>query len=68
MPMVHQFRTFANSSNMVLVTQIATISSMGVFAGTALCYNTVIMPSLRNFASTSSLAVWGEMFALAKRT
>ncbi|KAF9938424.1 hypothetical protein BGZ75_003793 [Mortierella antarctica] len=66
MPAAHEFRAFANSSNMLLFTKILTISSMGIFAGTALNYNTVIMPSLRNFASSSSLAVWAEMYLLAK--
>ncbi|KAF9576704.1 hypothetical protein EC968_005477 [Mortierella alpina] len=51
---------------MLLFTKIMTISSMGIFAGTALNYNTVVMPSLRKFASSSSLAVWAEMYLLAK--
>ena len=67
MPVAHEFRAFANSSNMLLFTKIVTISSMGIFAGTALNYNTVVMPSLRKFASSSSLAVWAEMYLLAKR-
>ncbi|KAI1299943.1 hypothetical protein EDD11_006345 [Mortierella claussenii] len=66
MPVAHEFRAFASSSNVLLVTKIATISSMGIFAGTALNYNTVVMPSLRKFASSSSLAVWAEMYVLAK--
>ncbi|KAG0266809.1 hypothetical protein BG011_000861 [Mortierella polycephala] len=66
MPMAHQFRAFANSYNVLLVTKIVTVSSMGIFAGTALNYNSIVMPSLRKFASSSSLAVWAEMCQLAK--
>ncbi|KAG0048975.1 hypothetical protein BGZ83_006160 [Gryganskiella cystojenkinii] len=66
MPIAHQFRAFTSSSNLLLITKIVTISSMGIFAGTALNYNTVTMPSLRKFASSSSLAVWAEMYHLAK--
>ncbi|KAG0088675.1 hypothetical protein BGZ93_002549 [Podila epicladia] len=64
--MAHQLRTFANSSNVLLVTQMITIGSMGVFAGGALSYSTMVMPTLRKFASTSSLAVWCEMYLIAK--
>jgi len=67
MPIAHQFRAFANSTNVLLIAKIVTISSMGIFAGTALNYNTITMPSLRKFASSSSLAVWAEMYQLAKR-
>ncbi|KAG0372195.1 hypothetical protein BGX24_000582 [Mortierella sp. AD032] len=66
MPIAHQFTAFASSSNILLVTKVITISSIGIFAGTALNYNTVVMPSLRKFASSSSLAVWSEMYLLAK--
>ncbi|GJJ72937.1 hypothetical protein EMPS_05295 [Entomortierella parvispora] len=66
MPIAHQFRAFTDSTNVLLIAKIATISSMGIFAGTALNYNTVTMPSLRKFASSSSLAVWAEMYQLAK--
>ncbi|KAI9241159.1 hypothetical protein MVEG_05646 [Podila verticillata NRRL 6337] len=62
----HQLRAFANSSNLLLVTKMITIGSMGVFAGGALSYSTMIMPTLRKFASTSSLAVWCEMYLIAK--
>ncbi|KAF8925976.1 hypothetical protein EDD21DRAFT_241895 [Dissophora ornata] len=66
MPTPHHFKAFASSSNLLLVTKIVTVSSMGIFTGTALCYNAIVMPSLRKFASTSSLAVWSEMFLLTK--
>ncbi|ORZ09332.1 hypothetical protein BCR41DRAFT_388303 [Lobosporangium transversale] len=66
MPVVHQFRAVANTSNVLLITKIVTISSMGIYAGSALNFNTVIMPSLRRFAWNSSLSVWGEMFILSK--
>ncbi|KAG0358285.1 hypothetical protein BC939DRAFT_462607 [Gamsiella multidivaricata] len=66
MPIAHQFRAFASSSNLLLVTNIVTVSSMGIFAGSALNYNTIIMPSLRRFASASSLSVWAEMYLLAR--
>ncbi|KAF9080543.1 hypothetical protein BGX29_001952 [Mortierella sp. GBA35] len=66
MPVAHEFKAFASSTNVLLVTKIVTISSIGIFAGTALNYNTIVMPSLRKFASSSSLAVWAEMFLLAK--
>ncbi|KAF9119791.1 hypothetical protein BGW39_011909 [Mortierella sp. 14UC] len=66
MPIAHQFTAFASSTNILLATKVITISSIGIFAGTALNYNTIVMPSLRKFASASSLAVWAEMFLLAK--
>ncbi|KAF9909320.1 hypothetical protein EC991_008831 [Linnemannia zychae] len=66
MPIAHQFKAFASSTNVLLVTKVITISSIGIFAGTALNYNTIVMPSLRKFASSSSLAVWAEMYLLAK--
>ncbi|KAF9897831.1 hypothetical protein BX616_004912, partial [Lobosporangium transversale] len=56
MPVVHQFRAVANTSNVLLITKIVTISSMGIYAGSALNFNTVIMPSLRRFAWNSSLS------------
>ncbi|KAG0213567.1 hypothetical protein B0O80DRAFT_421024 [Mortierella sp. GBAus27b] len=65
---LHHIGAFANTSNAILVTQIATISSIGIFAGTALNYNTIIMPSLRNFSASSSLSVWAEMFKRAYPT
>lgn len=67
MPVAHEFKAFASSSNILLVTKVLTISSIGVFAGTSLNYNLIVMPSLRKFASSSSLAVWAEMSLLAKR-
>ncbi|KAG0273045.1 hypothetical protein BGZ95_011156 [Linnemannia exigua] len=66
MPIAHEVKAFASSSNILLVTKVITISSIGIFAGTALNYNTIVMPSLRKFASSSSLAVWAEMYLLAK--
>ncbi|KAF8953107.1 hypothetical protein BGZ46_003280 [Entomortierella lignicola] len=58
--------TRADPSTLLLVTKIITISSMGIFAGSAINYNTIIMPSLRQFASGSSLAVWSAMYMRAK--
>ncbi|KAF9332743.1 hypothetical protein BGZ91_011577 [Linnemannia elongata] len=65
MPVAHEFKAFASSSNILLVTKVLTISSIGIFAGTSLNYNLVVMPSLRKFASASSLAVWAEMSLIA---
>jgi hypothetical protein len=67
MAIIHELKTFASSPNVFLVTQVVTISSVGIFAGTAFSYNKAIMPSLRKFSSASSLAVWAEMFAYAMR-
>ncbi|KAF9361351.1 hypothetical protein BGX34_007200 [Mortierella sp. NVP85] len=65
MAIIHELKTFAGSPNVFLFTQVATISSVGIFAGSSFNYNKVIMPSLRRFSSASSLAVWAEMFAYA---
>ncbi|KAF9207598.1 hypothetical protein BGZ49_000052 [Haplosporangium sp. Z 27] len=51
---------FANPSNALLVGKAVTVASIGIFAGTALSFNTIIMPSIRKFSSTSSLAIWHE--------
>ncbi|KAF9104419.1 hypothetical protein BGX27_010109 [Mortierella sp. AM989] len=64
--MTAHFRAIANTSNMLIITKIVTISSMGIFVGSAVNYNVIIMPSLRQFASTSSLAVWSAMYMHAK--
>ncbi|KAF9430157.1 hypothetical protein BGZ94_008097 [Podila epigama] len=61
-----QLKALANGTNVLLVTKMITIGSMGIFAGNALTYATTIMPTLRKFASSSSLAVWCEMYLLAK--
>ncbi|KAI1314438.1 hypothetical protein EDD11_002182 [Mortierella claussenii] len=61
-----QFDSFANSSNMLLVGKIATVASIGIFAGTALSYSAIIMPSLRKFSSASSVAIWSETFHASK--
>ncbi|KAF9356806.1 hypothetical protein BGX26_004720 [Mortierella sp. AD094] len=64
--MAIHLRAFTDTNNLLLVTKILTVSSMGIFAGSAVNYNTIIMPSLRQFASSSSLAVWAAMYMRAK--
>ncbi|KAF9183403.1 hypothetical protein BGZ51_001540 [Haplosporangium sp. Z 767] len=61
-----QLQTIANSSNTLLAGKIVTVASLGIFAGTALTYSAVIMPSLRKFSTTSSVAIWHEIFQSAK--
>ncbi|KAG0284477.1 hypothetical protein BGZ96_011148 [Linnemannia gamsii] len=56
MPLAHEFKAFGSSSNLLLATKILTISSIGIYAGTSLSFNLIIAPSLRKFASGSSLA------------
>ncbi|KAG0328045.1 hypothetical protein BG004_002631 [Podila humilis] len=63
---VQLLKAFASGSNMLLATKMITVGSMGIFAGGALSYSTFIMPTLRKFASSSSLAVWCEMYQYAK--
>ena len=64
----YQFQAFANSNNTLLVGKMIAVTSLGLYAGTALTFNTVIMPSLRKFSSSSSLAIWHENFQAGKRT
>ncbi|KAF9360405.1 hypothetical protein BGX26_009530 [Mortierella sp. AD094] len=61
-----QFKNFANPSNALLLGKAVTVASIGIFAGTALSYNTIIMPSIRKFSSTSSLAIWNETLNTSK--
>ncbi|KAG0313941.1 hypothetical protein BGZ99_008472 [Dissophora globulifera] len=56
------FRALASTANFLLATNVVTVAAMGIFAGSALHSNTVVMPALRNFASSSSLAVWAEIY------
>ncbi|KAG0283211.1 hypothetical protein BGZ98_006420, partial [Dissophora globulifera] len=56
------FRALASTANILLVTNVVTVAAMGIFAGSALHSNAVVMPALRNFASSSSLAVWAEIY------
>ena len=62
----YQFQAFANSNNTLLVGKMIAVTSLGLYAGTALTFNTVIMPSLRKFSSSSSLAIWHENFQVGK--
>ncbi|GJJ73309.1 hypothetical protein EMPS_05667 [Entomortierella parvispora] len=62
----YQFQAFANSNNTLLVGKMIAVTSLGLYAGTALTFNTVIMPSLRKFSSSSSLAIWHESFQVSK--
>ncbi|KAF9175500.1 hypothetical protein BGX21_005513 [Mortierella sp. AD011] len=61
-----QFKAFANPSNALLLGKAVTVASIGIFAGTALSYNTIIMPSIRKFSTTSSLAIWNETVNTSK--
>ncbi|KAF9110750.1 hypothetical protein BGX27_005925 [Mortierella sp. AM989] len=61
-----QFKAFANPSNALLVGKVVTVASIGIFSGTALSYNTVIMPSIRKFSTNSSLAIWSETMHISK--
>ncbi|KAF9425985.1 hypothetical protein BGZ76_002986 [Entomortierella beljakovae] len=61
-----QLQSFATTSNAVLVGKIVTVASIGIYAGTALSYNTIIMPSIRKFATNSSLAIWHETLNTSK--
>ncbi|KAF9435120.1 hypothetical protein BGZ76_006870 [Entomortierella beljakovae] len=54
--MANQLRELVNAPNLILFTKIITVSSMGIYAGSAYNYNAVIMPSLRKFASTFQIA------------
>ncbi|KAF9174182.1 hypothetical protein BGX21_007103 [Mortierella sp. AD011] len=59
-------QAFNNSNNLLLATKILAASSMGILAGSAVNYNAIIMPSLKQLASSSSLSVWAAMYARAK--
>ncbi|CAO3567288.1 unnamed protein product [Mortierella alpina] len=60
------FQSLTDSSNALLVGKIATVASIGIYAGTALTFNTIIMPSLRKFSTSSSIAIWNETAVAAK--
>ncbi|KAG0054728.1 hypothetical protein BGZ83_010623 [Gryganskiella cystojenkinii] len=62
----YEFQAFANSNNTVLIGKMIAVTSLGLYAGTALTFNAVIMPSLRKFSSSSSLAIWHENFQAGK--
>ncbi|KAG0361334.1 hypothetical protein BC939DRAFT_458979 [Gamsiella multidivaricata] len=57
-----QFDSFANTSNALVAGKVVAIASLGIYAGTALSFSTIIMPSLRKFSSNSSVAIWHEAF------
>ncbi|KAG0299607.1 hypothetical protein BGZ98_009905 [Dissophora globulifera] len=61
-----QFQALADSTNALLAGKLVTAVALGIYAGNALTYSAVIMPSLRKFSSSSSLAVWTETFNTAK--
>ncbi|KAF9938830.1 hypothetical protein BGZ65_012101 [Modicella reniformis] len=60
-----KLQSFANSSNTLLAGKMVTVASIGIFAGTALSFNTIIMPALRKFSSSSSVAIWDETLKVA---
>jgi hypothetical protein len=55
-----QFQALANSDNTLVAGKVIAVASLGLFAGSALSFSAVIMPSLRKFSSASSLAIWTE--------
>ncbi|KAF9928953.1 hypothetical protein FBU30_002009 [Linnemannia zychae] len=61
-----QFQALANSDNTLVAGKVIAVASLGLFAGTALSFNTVVMPSLRKFSSASSLAIWAEAYNSSK--
>jgi hypothetical protein len=60
------FHAFATNENTLLVSKIATVASIGIYAGTSLSFNTIIMPALRKFSSSSSVAIWNETVNAAR--
>ncbi|KAF8933984.1 hypothetical protein EDD21DRAFT_418677 [Dissophora ornata] len=61
-------QSFASSSNTLLAGKMITVGALGIYAGTALSYNAIIMPALRKFSSSSSVAIWHETFTTAKNS
>ncbi|KAF9932400.1 hypothetical protein FBU30_008252 [Linnemannia zychae] len=66
MSLPYYFNAIFNGENILLLTKTITITSMGISAGSAFNYVSVIMPALAKFAPTSSLAVWCETGAASK--
>ncbi|KAG0217013.1 hypothetical protein B0O80DRAFT_435961 [Mortierella sp. GBAus27b] len=60
------FHSVANTDNTLLVGKLVTVASIGIFAGTSFSYNTIIMPALRKFSSSSSVAIWSEAVNASK--
>ncbi|KAF9915099.1 hypothetical protein BX616_006878 [Lobosporangium transversale] len=61
-----QFHSFATSSNSLVAGKLLTVASVGIFAGTALSFSSIIIPSFRKFSSASSLAIWHESIKSAQ--
>lgn len=61
-----QFQSITNSDNTLLVGKLMTVASVGIFAGSSFSYNAIIMPALRKFSSSSSVAIWNETINAAK--
>ncbi|KAF9168269.1 hypothetical protein DFQ27_003349 [Actinomortierella ambigua] len=55
-------RNFGSTDNTVIIGKSISVAAIGIFSGTALSFNTFILPSLRKFSAASSLSVWSSMF------
>ncbi|KAF9969807.1 hypothetical protein BGZ73_007669 [Actinomortierella ambigua] len=55
-------RSFGSADNTVIIGKSLSVAAIGIFSGTALSFNTFILPSLRKFSAASSLSVWNAMF------
>ncbi|KAF9177910.1 hypothetical protein BGZ51_008286 [Haplosporangium sp. Z 767] len=56
---------FSNSTTLIAA-KTATVASIGLFAGVALSFNTIIMPALRTTSTKSALPIWANSYRVAK--
>ncbi|KAG0224866.1 hypothetical protein BGW42_004819 [Actinomortierella wolfii] len=55
-------RSFGSTDNTIVIGKTLSVAAIGIFSGTALGFNTFILPSLQKFSAASSLSVWNAMF------
>ncbi|KAF9994128.1 hypothetical protein BGZ79_001144 [Entomortierella chlamydospora] len=56
-----------NHSTTLTVGKSLTVASIGLFAGVALSYNSIIMPALRKISNENALPVWAHSYNIGKK-
>ncbi|KAG0356693.1 hypothetical protein BGZ54_000648, partial [Gamsiella multidivaricata] len=64
--MAFHVSTVFSSPTTLAVGKSLTVASIGVFAGIAVSFNTIIMPSLRKVSNQTALPIWANSYNTAK--